>query len=68
MAFLLSWNSHEMCMVFSISIWCLFSYVQCICHPNVSQVLTLSIKKHIKNDVLCENHSKIECMNVKVGQ
>ena len=48
MAFLLSWNSHEMCMVFSISIWCLFSYVQCICHPNVSQVLTLSIKKILK--------------------
>ena len=48
MAFLLSWNSHEMCMVFSISIWCLFSYVQCICHPNFSWVLTLSIKNILK--------------------
>ena len=48
MAFLLPWNIHEMCVVFSISIWCLFSYVQFICHPNFSWVLTLSIKNILK--------------------
>ena len=25
-------------------------------------------KKHIKNGVLCENHSEIECMDVRVRQ
>lgn len=65
MAFLLSWNIHEMCMIFSISIWCLFSYIQCICHLNFSQASDFVNKKYIKNSVLCENCSESETITIK---